>query len=130
MMRRPTLFSGPWKNLLLMSISFWWRERRRGFFPPSYLAASRYLSPERLLGRLPTICSRALVRVRRKHKLSPGSHRGICATLLSWHLTKLCESAERHRWIGLDASSRGACLSLIHISEPTRLRRISYAVFC
>ena len=22
------------------------------------------------------------------------------------------------------------CLSLIHISEPTRLRRISYAVFC
>src|SRR5660398_184287 len=30
-------------------------------------------------------------------------------------------------------STRGAhcvCLSLIHISEPTRLRRISYAVFC
>ena len=26
--------------------------------------------------------------------------------------------------------SQGICLSLIHISEPTRLRRISYAVFC
>src|SRR5660398_315290 len=28
------------------------------------------------------------------------------------------------RWVG------GLALSLIHISEPTRLRRISYAVFC
>src|SRR5665809_83536 len=29
---------------------------------------------------------------------------------------------------GLDTGAQG--LSLIHISEPTRLRRISYAVFC
>ena len=27
-------------------------------------------------------------------------------------------------------SLKGMYLSLIHISEPTRLRRISYAVFC
>src|SRR5678809_1109246 len=29
-----------------------------------------------------------------------------------------------------DISDAGFILSLIHISEPTRLRRISYAVFC
>src|SRR5660397_205588 len=30
----------------------------------------------------------------------------------------------------LEAGLEGIVLSLIHISEPTRLRRISYAVFC
>src|SRR5660397_260872 len=29
-----------------------------------------------------------------------------------------------------DQYQQGGSLSLIHISEPTRLRRISYAVFC
>ena len=29
-----------------------------------------------------------------------------------------------------DEAGLGVGLSLIHISEPTRLRRISYAVFC
>ena len=32
--------------------------------------------------------------------------------------------------IGMDNFDLGYDLSLIHISEPTRLRRISYAVFC
>src|SRR5660397_266294 len=32
-----------------------------------------------------------------------------------------------HQIMGIDVGRR---LSLIHISEPTRLRRISYAVFC
>src|SRR5660397_271309 len=37
----------------------------------------------------------------------------------------------RRPW-GVRGAPRGGwwCLSLIHISEPTRLRRISYAVFC
>src|SRR5660398_220658 len=30
----------------------------------------------------------------------------------------------------IPVSGTGSALSLIHISEPTRLRRISYAVFC
>ena len=32
--------------------------------------------------------------------------------------------------VALAHDDAGAVLSLIHISEPTRLRRISYAVFC
>ena len=31
---------------------------------------------------------------------------------------------------GLDNTPTAQHLSLIHISEPTRLRRMSYAVFC
>ncbi len=48
--------------------------------------------------------------------------------------------AKAATWTGIDAEVRKrgeqtgldtlVVLSLIHISEPTRLRRISYAVFC
>ncbi len=37
------------------------------------------------------------------------------------------EARKRGEQTGLDTP---VVLSLIHISEPTRLRRISYAVFC
>ena len=39
---------------------------------------------------------------------------------------KIPEDAKEYNMTYVDAT----CLSLIHISEPTRLRRISYAVFC
>ncbi len=46
-----------------------------------------------------------------------------------------CGAAVKANGYGLGAVEvarrlAGAGLSLIHISEPTRLRRISYAVFC
>ena len=35
-----------------------------------------------------------------------------------------------HPYAALPHTARRKVLSLIHLSEPTRLRRISYAVFC
>src|SRR5660398_41016 len=37
---------------------------------------------------------------------------------------------EKERGITITSAATTCELSLIHISEPTRLRRISYAVFC
>src|SRR5665648_287889 len=44
-------------------------------------------------------------------------------TALSW----CADSAGNQQWLRTDAAE---ALSLIHISEPTRLGMISYAVFC
>src|SRR5660397_68725 len=48
---------------------------------------------------------------------------------------ELINFIERRPWLGIQcvgriSTSADNSLSLIHISEPTRLRRISYAVFC
>ena len=58
-------------------------------------------------------------------------HQGLCLTVFS--ASNYCGEA----WArgggrsGREQLPRGfGDLSLIHISEPTRLRRISYAVFC
>src|SRR5678815_4632195 len=52
--------------------------------------------------------------------------RGRYALCLQWpHLVRF-DVAQQHRGAGVDALD----LSLIHISEPTRLLSISYAVFC
>src|SRR5660398_162929 len=42
----------------------------------------------------------------------------------------IAEDNEGAIWIGTSKGIAVYSLSLIHISEPTRLRRISYAVFC
>src|SRR5665809_118966 len=42
----------------------------------------------------------------------------------------LNSAARRRATVGAAAGVPSSFLSLIHISEPTRLRRISYAVFC
>src|SRR5678816_4150070 len=78
------------------------RKRRR---PPVFcgVAAARDLS---LIGVLQVRC---------------GTRRGVVwvpALFVAW--------APRSRWVETD----GLYLSLIHISEPTRLLSISYAVFC
>ena len=54
------------------------------------------------------------------------------------HFDKITRAAEVpivadihfHYKRALEAADKGAALSLIHISEPTRLLSISYAVFC
>src|SRR5660397_183956 len=57
----------------------------------------------------------------------------------SWHLVIACTSSLLAAWWSggfgrttgqQDGTVFHYILSLIHISEPTRLRRISYAVFC
>src|SRR5450759_5831796 len=43
---------------------------------------------------------------------------------------KSCTKPAQYFLVGAPAFTRGKELSLIHISEPTRLGMISYAVFC
>src|SRR5660397_284183 len=53
-------------------------------------------------------------------------------TLRLWersHVLRIWVAGAFFMWIH-GRGPQGICLSLIHISEPTRLRRISYAVFC
>src|SRR5450756_11052 len=59
---------------------------------------------------------------RQKKTWMPGTRPGM---------TKICTKRPRHGREALNQNSRGGpYLSLIHISEPTRLGMISYAVFC
>src|SRR5450756_2739901 len=44
--------------------------------------------------------------------------------------TRLLATAKRLEYLALIATPQAEVLSLIHISEPTRLGMISYAVFC
>src|SRR5660397_286586 len=65
---------------------------------------------------------------------------GICGTdLMEWYRIKKAPRVLGHEMTGeivesmsdkFHVGQRVFVLSLIHISEPTRLRRISYAVFC
>src|SRR5660398_202339 len=54
------------------------------------------------------------------------NHYQVCITTPTQH-PAVCVSTKRRRDTSPPSPTE---LSLIHISEPTRLRRISYAVFC
>src|SRR5678816_350412 len=47
-----------------------------------------------------------------------------------WHSSLSCKSNAKSLVVGCSRHFTGLKLSLIHISEPTRLLSISYAVFC
>ena len=75
--------------------------------------------------------------------LLPGAAVMLCPTIAPQDTEALCERLLAQGLDAIDAPMSGGpqraregtmslmvALSLIHISEPTRLRRITYAVFC
>ncbi len=45
-------------------------------------------------------------------------------------LYRIVQMIDGEKWVSMSSDVKGEILSLIHISEPTRLLSISYAVFC
>src|SRR5450759_1876443 len=72
-------------------------------------------------------------REQRRKRLGPPAPAGRCRRFRWREATTLADHGSRVRWTpgrARRADGAAASLSLIHISEPTRLGMISYAVFC
>src|SRR5678815_329319 len=81
----------------------------------------RFLTAYRSCGPRLVPIDLALV-TRFPHRLNRAIEIAIAVLALSCHYV--------HSNIGAHSQGEHLCLSLIHISEPTRLLSISYAVFC